>query len=317
MNKYRLMWVAAFLLIGIPVPGQDREKTPVEVDYANPKEYVVGGVDVAGNHHFSSSQIISLTGLQKGMRVTVPSDDLSSVVNRLWLQRYFENVSLEIDHLSAEGDSAFFTIRIVERPRVSRWSFTGVRKSEEKDLQERLNLRRGGEFSDHVSQTSVDIIRRFYSEKGFLQCEVEPQTQRDTIIKNAIRVNFAVDRGPRVRIKDIRFIGNTDVSDFKLARSMKKTKSNKLYNFFSSKNLTKGIHHARGLISAFNEAGYRCPDRKGFHLLARARKTGNRTYDRPRQAVLFQGHHLTGNSVHSADELNSILQLRKAIRMTW
>ena len=314
MNKYRLMWVAAFLLIGIPVPGQDREKTPVEVDYANPKEYVVGGVDVAGNHHFSSSQIISLTGLQKGMRVTVPSDDLSSVVNRLWLQRYFENVSLEIDHLSAEGDSAFFTIRIVERPRVSRWSFTGVRKSEEKDLQERLNLRRGGEFSDHVSQTSVDIIKRFYSEKGFLQCEVEPQTQRDTIIKNAIRVNFAVDRGPRVRIKDIRFIGNTDVSDFKLARSMKKTKSNKLYNFFSSKKFNEKEYpnDKKGLISAFNEAGYRDARivKDSIYYVEPGKLGIDFTIDQGKR-YYFRDITWTGNSVHSADELNSILQIEK------
>ena len=314
MNKYRLMWVAAFLLIGIPVPGQDREKTPVEVDYANPKEYVVGGVDVAGNHHFSSSQIISLTGLQKGMRVTVPSDDLSSVVNRLWLQRYFENVSLEIDHLSAEGDSAFFTIRIVARPLVSRWSFTGVRKSEEKDLQERLNLRRGGEFSDHVSQTSVDIIKRFYSEKGFLQCEVEPQTQRDTIIKNAIRVNFAVDRGPRVRIKDIRFIGNTDVSDFKLARSMKKTKSNKLYNFFSSKKFNEKEYpnDKKGLISAFNEAGYRDARivKDSIYYVEPGKLGIDFTIDQGKR-YYFRDITWTGNSVHSADELNSILQIEK------
>ncbi len=59
--------------------GQESGKTsaPVEVDYDHPKTIYVGGVTVEGNHQFSSQQIVSLTGLQKGMRVTVPSDDAS------------------------------------------------------------------------------------------------------------------------------------------------------------------------------------------------------------------------------------------------
>ena len=116
----------------------------VEVDYNRPVKYKVGGVSVDGNNYFSESQIISLTGLQKGMEVTVPSEELSGIVRRLWLQGYFEDVSMEIDHLSADRDSAFLKILVSERPRVSRWSFSGVKSGEKKDLQERLNLRRGG-----------------------------------------------------------------------------------------------------------------------------------------------------------------------------
>ena len=59
----------------------------VEVDYTRPVKYKVGGVSVEGNNYFSESQIISLTGLQKGMEITVPSEDLSGIVRRLWLQR--------------------------------------------------------------------------------------------------------------------------------------------------------------------------------------------------------------------------------------
>lgn len=311
MKTSRLILAALLLLSGSAAAGQDRN---VEVDYAAPKDYVIGGVSVAGNHYFSAQQIISLTGLQEGMRVTVPSDDLSSVVRRLWSQRYFEDVSLEIDHLSAQGDSAFFVIRIQERPRVSRWTFTGVKKGEEKDLKERLNLRRGGEFSDYVSKTSVDIIKRFYSEKGFLQCEVEPQTQRDSIIKNAMRVNFAVRRGPKVRIKNINFIGNTAVSDFKLAKSMKKTKSNKFYNFFNSKKFNEKEYPSdkKGLISAFNEAGYRDARilKDSVYYVAPGKLGIDLELDQGRK-YYFRNITWTGNSVHSTDELNQILQIKK------
>ena len=191
----------------------------VEVDYTHPVKYKVGGVSVEGNNYFSESQIISLTGLQKGMDITVPSEEMSGIVRRLWLQRYFEDVSMEIDHLSADRDSAYLKIIIVERPRVSRWSFTGVKSGEKKDLQERLNLRRGGEFSDYVETTCYGIIKKYYAEKGFLNCQVKAEVQKDTIIKKAIRVNFAVDRGEKVKVKEINFIGNDHVKEYKLARA--------------------------------------------------------------------------------------------------
>ena len=32
-------------------------------------------------------------------------------------------------------------------------------------------------------------------------CDVDVQVEKDTVVRNAIRVNFAVDRGPKVKIK--------------------------------------------------------------------------------------------------------------------
>ena len=316
MKIYRLICILAFALAGITVMAQEVEKTsePVEIDYDLPQKYIVAGVSVEGNHYFNAQQIISLSGLQKGMEVTVPSDDLSSIVSRLWMQRYFEDIALEIDHLSENRDSAYFRIRIQERPRVSRWLFSGVKKGEKKELEERLNLRRGGEYSDYVAKTSTGIIKRYYAEKGFLNCDVDVQVQKDTIIKNAIRVNFAVDKGEKVKIRDINFEGNDGVSDFKLARSMKKTKSKKIYNFFSSKKFNEKEYpnDKQNLISKFNEAGYRDarilkdsiyyvePNRLGIDFKF---DQGKRYY--------FRNITWTGNSVYTTDQLNEILNISK------
>ena len=285
----------------------------VEVDYSRPVKYKVGGVSVEGNNYFSESQIISLTGLQKGMEITVPSEELSGIVRRLWLQRYFEDVSMDIDHLSADRDSAFLVIRISERPRVSKWSFSGVKSGEKKDLQERLNLRRGGEFSDYVEKTSSDIIKKYYAEKGFLDCQVKAEVEKDTIIRKAIRVNFAVDRGIKIKVKDINFIGNDHVKEYKLARSMKKTKSNKFYNFFHSKKFDPKEYpnDKKTLISAFNEAGYRDarivkdsiytiePGRLGIDITV---EEGDKYY--------FRDITWTGNSVYRSDQLNQVLSIK-------
>ena len=312
-NRYWMGILLGWLLAALPVWGQD-DKGRVEVDYNNPQKYIIGGVRVEGNKHVDAERIISLTGMQKGMELTVPGDAISSMVARLWAQRYFEDVAIAVDSLSAQRDSAWFVILIKERPRVSAWTFTGVKSGEKKELMDRLKLRRGGEYSDYVAKTSVDIIKRFYAEKGFLECKVTPEQKRDTMIKSAIRVNFAVDRGEKIKIKTINFIGNEHVTDWKLAKSMKKTKSAKFYNFFSSKkfNEKEFENDKRGLVSAFNEAGYRDarlvrdsiyyvkPNKLGIDLVL---AEGDKYY--------FRNISWTGNSVYSADQLNSILQINK------
>lgn len=304
------------LLAALPLASYGQQADGIEVDYSNPKKYIVGGVSVEGNHYYSSSQIVQLTGLSKGMEITIPGDDISSIVRRLWAQRYFKDVALKVDSLSAAADSAWLVIQIKERPRVSRWTFTGVRSGEKKDLMESLNLRRGGEFSEYVSTTSCDIIKRFYANKGFMRCTVTPEVQEDTVIKNAIRVNFAVDKGERVRIKEIHFIGDKNVTDYKLEKAMKKTNSAKWYNFFQTKKFNEKEYLADkgNLISAFNEAGYR--DARilrdsVYYLTDDPNRLGIDFYVDEGDRYYFRNITWTGNSVYSSDALNQVLAIQK------
>ena len=285
-----------------------------EIDYNRPRKYIVGGVTVEGNNYFNSQQIIQLAGLAKGMEITVPGEEVSAIVRRLWLQRYFEDISLVVDHLGQTPDSAYFKIIIKERPRVSQWSFSGIKSGDKKELQDRLNLRRGGEFSEYVEKTSADIIKRYYAEKGFLNATVKAETKKDTIIMNAIRVNFNIDRGERVRIKDINFIGNEHVKDFKLARAMKKTKSNKFYNFFNSKkfNQKEYINDKKLVLSAFNEAGYRDARlvRDSVYYIEPKRLAIDLVFEEG-DKYYFRDITWTGNSVYPSEVLNSVLQVQK------
>ena len=285
------------------------------VDYARPHKYFVGGVRVEGNQYFGADQIIQLSGLRKGMAVTLPGDDVSSVVNRLWAQRKFEDVSIRLDSLSSARDSAYLVIQVVERPRVSRWTFTGVKKSEQKDLMDdRLSLRRGGEFSDYVEKTSVGIIERFFKEKGFLNVKVNVEVTKDTLIKGAIRVNFAVTKGRKVKIKKIRFFGNDHVKSTQLMSSMEKTRDMRLMNLFKSKKFDEKEYpnDKKKLISKFNENGYR--DARLIRdsiFYIKSNRLGINFYFEEGRRYYFRNITWTGNSVYSTDQLNEILQIKK------
>ena len=314
MRGKKILCAALLLLTGMTLKAQT-SRSGIEVDYNHPKKYVVGGVSVEGNQYFNQHQILQLTGLQAGQEITVPGEDVTGIVKRLVAQRYFEDVAVVVDSLNAKADTAWFVISIRERPRVSRWNYTGVKSGEKKDLQERLNLRPGREYSDYVKNTSVDIIKRYYKEKGFLKVDVDVQAERDTVIRSAIKVTFNVNKGKKIRIKDINYSGNTDVKPMKLAKNMKETHAATWYNFFKSKKFKEKEYEKdrKTVLEAFNEAGYRDARlvRDSVYFLEDGKHLNiDMDFDQGRK-YYFRNISWTGNSVYSSETLNEILQIKK------
>ncbi|MBS7273953.1 MAG: outer membrane protein assembly factor BamA [Bacteroidales bacterium] len=316
MMKLGRILVCFSLAAGLALSASAQSLVP-EVDYNHPKKYVVGGIKVEGNTYYSDQQIISQTGMREGMDVTVPGEEFTNMVKRLWIRSFFEDVAISVDSLNATSDTAFFKIAIKERPRMSRWSFTGIKTSEQKDIMERVSLRRGGVFSEYVEKTTCDIIKRYFSEKGFLLCDVTVDVAKDTMVRNAIKVTFNIDKGEKIKIRDINFIGNENVKEFKIAKEMKKTKSNKIYNFFHSKkfNEKEYIADKKNAISAFNEAGYRDARLVRDSIYYVYTKKGKKklaidlVFDEG-EKYYFRDISWTGNSVYSSEALNEVLGIK-------
>ena len=309
-GRFTLM-VAALLLSTLGLYGQTMD---VEVDYNNPKEYVIGGVRVEGNSYYTDEVILSVCGLTVGNKITIPGEDVSNIVRKMWAQKYFDNVAIDIDRVSEKGDSVYLCLNLREKPRLSYIEFTGVKSGEKKELLERLHLRRGSFFTDYEDVVSRDIIKRFYAEKGFINCNVDTRLVPDSTIAHANKLYFSVERGEKIKVKDINFIGNENVSDFKIARSMKKTKSNKFYNLFSSKkfNRKEFINDKKSAISAFNEEGYRDARlvRDSVYYVDEKHVNIDLYFDEG-DRYYFRDLTWTGNSVYPTETLNRLLSINK------
>ena len=107
MKRNFLALIGAILLLTVlPAVAQDAGSVPVEVDYNSPKTYVVGGVRVSGTKYLGESQLLSVLGIRPGDTVTVPGDDVSAAVKRIWLQGAASNIGFYVDSLSAGRDTA-------------------------------------------------------------------------------------------------------------------------------------------------------------------------------------------------------------------
>lgn len=315
MNFKKLYITALLCLCPLFLMAQEEKSSNgVVVNYEKPTNYIVGGVDVEGIKYLNKDQIIALTGLKVGQKVKVPSEELTAVVKRVWLQRYFENVAISIDSLVPTRDTAYFKLTLTERPRVSKWSFLGVKSGERSDLQEKLSLRRGAELSEYGIKTNVGIIKSYYKEKGFQNCEVDVIQERDTVIKNAVRVTFDVKKGAKVKIKLIEFEGVHNVKEGKLVKAMKNTRDMRLRNFFSSKKFKEKEYDndKRAMIEAFNEAGFR--DAKiisdSMYYIEPNRLAIKFKIDEGKR-YYFRNITWTGNSLYTEEELNNVLMIKK------
>ena len=312
MTLKKILAIAALL---IPAFSANAQRSDIEVDYNRPRKYVVGGIGIEGNRYFNDHQLLQLVGVQKGTELTVPGEEITMIVKRLVAQRYFEDVSVVVDSLCPSADTAWFKIIVKERPRVSRWTYSGVKSGERKDLQERLSLRPGREYSDYVKNTSTEIIKRYYKEKGYLKTEVDVQVTKDTMIASAIRVNFDVTKGPKVRIKDINFSGNENVKERKLAKNMKETHAAKWYNLFKSKKFKEKEYQndRKTVLEAFNEAGYRDARlvRDSVYFMEDGKHLAIDMVFDEGEKYYFKDITWTGNSVYSTEVLNEILQIKK------
>ena len=313
MKLFRILLVILFIL-PLSLKGQDNVTNNNVVNYDSPNTYILGGIKVRGINYLREEQLISLTGLQVGDKVTIPSEEISSVVKRIWMQRFFSDVAIIVDSLNHAKDTCYLVLQLQERPRVSRWNFNGVKNSEKSDLQERVKLKRGSELSDYVIKSSTEIIKNYYKEKGFGDVDVTMTQENDTVVKNAVRVTFNIDRGTKLKVDNITFHGIGDVKPSKLAAAMKKTKAKGLKNFFKSKKfIEKEYKNDReAILEVFNEAGYRdarvirdsishTPDNKiNLDIFI---EQGQKYY--------FRDITWTGNSVYTADQLNSVLRIEK------
>jgi outer membrane protein insertion porin family len=306
------------LLISAIVPfsrisAQDTTITRTAVvDYNNPRDYIIGGLTVSGTKFIRPEQILSMTGLSVGDSIRIPSEDLSSVLKRIWMQRFFSDAAFYIDSL--KGDTVYLNFYLQERPRVSRWDFEGIKSTEKTDLQEKVKLRVGSELSDYIISSSSDLIRKYYVEKGFLQAEVTTRQETDTTYENAVKVTFVVDRKHKVKIQHITFEGNHNVKGAKLAASMKKTKDRRLINFFSSKKFNEEEYEndKNLLIQTYSERGFRdATILKDSIYYIEEGKLGIRFVIDEGKKYYFRNVTWTGNSLFTSEHLNNVLRIKK------
>jgi outer membrane protein insertion porin family len=302
--------MAQFGRTGTPTPSRPTSNT--DLSYLNPKELIIGGTSVSGTEFLDKDVLITISKLTIGDRVTVPGDATSNAVKNLWLQGLFDDVKLNITEI--RSDTVFFEIAVVERPRLTRIELLGLKKGEITDVNEKLNDKTGKVVNENLLKTTTDIIKKHFTEKGFLFTDVAITQRKDTSEANNIILDIKVDKNDRVKISEVSFTGNKDFKSSALKKYLKKTKERAFYKVFGSGKFLQNKYDEDKLtmISKMHEKGYRDAE----IIKDTTFRTGESTigvnvdiYEGPK--YYFGNVTWAGNAKYSTQVLDAILSIKK------
>ncbi|MFN5336611.1 MAG: outer membrane protein assembly factor, partial [Bacteroidota bacterium] len=206
--------------------GQSRYASPkpiniLELNYAKPQKFRIAGIKAVGLSTLDEVAIISLSGLKVDDRIEVPGDAISGALKKLWGQGIIGDVKILVTKI--EGEDIYLLLDLTERPRFSRVEFSGINKTQEGELRDKVNIR-GRVVRDDVLNTAKRNIEKYYLDKGYLNTEVKIIQDRDTTLPNSVKLRFDIDPKSKVKINEIAIYGNNEISDRAIKGKLKKTK---------------------------------------------------------------------------------------------
>ena len=208
--------------------NRDTTVTNIEADLLNiynqktSKKYKVSAVKVVGNRFFDENLLLSIANINVGDEIAIPEgDNFSKAITKLWAQNYFSNVEIYITKLT--GKNIEIEIAVTERPRLSKFYFKGVPKGQGEELSGKTGLIPNRVITENMKISAVEAIKKFYAEKGYRDSKVKIVERKDTTANNTLALDFVIDKGPKVKINNINFGGNT-IDEGRLKKQLKGTK---------------------------------------------------------------------------------------------
>jgi outer membrane protein insertion porin family len=157
---------------------------------------------------------------------------------RLWATGFLSDLSIETaDYTFANGVvGKLVTYNMEERERVKIVNYQGTKKIERAKIDEQLRARgiemRLDSFVDNGTIRRIEsVLREMMAEKGFTNAEVSHAITSVAGGPKLVNVTFTVSEGPKIKIREVEFIGNTAKSDRTLRRKMKDNKPPGLLGF--------------------------------------------------------------------------------------
>lgn len=300
------------LLFAIFILGKSNALFAQELKLENGKEYILADVDVTGKFQYNKQTVITFTGLEKGQKIIVPGSDISAAIKKLWKLGLFRDVNFYVNKI--EGDSVYLELELYELPKLADAKIQGIKKGKAEDLLKETDLKKGKVVNENLITTTKNYIENKFKKDGYYNTKVLIGTEPDST-GTEVKMVVNIDRGKKVKVKSIDFIGNEQFTDNKLKRALKNTKKKNALRVWKRSKFIKEKYKEdlNSVIDKYKENGFRD-----------ARITSDSvTYDKKKNSLAikinleegkkyyFGNVRFVGNTVYNERQLNNILGIKK------
>ncbi len=282
------------------------------LSYKDGKKYILAGLEVKGLKSYNEQTVKTYTGLRIGQPITVPGEQISAVINKLWGLELFSDIDFFTTNI--DGDNIYLELVIKERPSLSNVTIKGVKQRKVEAIIKDTDLKKGKKITESLIANTKNYLQNKYKKQGYLNAKVNISTTIDTSETNAKNMVINVKKGDKVKIRNIIFEGNDELTSKKLSKAFKKTKQKKIYRFWKkSKYIKDDYENDLSLLAdKYAENGYRDArvlsdtiikvNEKNIDVKIKVEE-GNKYY--------FGEIDFVGNSVYTDRQLHRLLRIKK------
>ncbi|MCX6572634.1 MAG: outer membrane protein assembly factor BamA [Candidatus Aminicenantes bacterium] len=218
---------------------------------------IVEKIEIVGNDRVTTETVLYYLSVREGDFYS--ADQFRRDFRVLWSTGFFSNITFE-ESQGARGK--IIKITVEENAVVRSVTYKTGKKVKEKDIVEKLkekdqSILPYSYYSAFKVQRIKDTIADLLTEKGLLASKIESEVVRQG--KNEVDVQIRVDEGPKVRVGEVAFEGDTKIQSSKLENSMKENRSHSMFNWVAGKDVYKSNkleEDAEALKNKYQELGY-------------------------------------------------------------
>ncbi len=166
---------------------------------------IVGSIQVRGNKRVVDSTILYYIKTKKGEPIS--RSQIRKDIEQIYSLGQFRDVRVET-HPSVDGLNVIFIVEEISS--VGDITLLGNGEVSEDDIREKLTIKRGMTFQDHLLQEVKEQVTLLYHDKGFFFVDVDTDTKLSS--ENLTNINIRIREGKKVKIKNIHFVGNKRLS---------------------------------------------------------------------------------------------------------
>jgi len=205
-----------FFAVLRPVGAQDAQQGQ------SSRQYIITKIFFEGNRRIQRDTLLARIFSRVGDTYSV--DALQRDFRALWNTQFFEDITLEVQTDPDNPNGKIVIFHVVERPIIRRIEYKGEKSITESDIldaykKEHVDLTVESQFDPTKIKRAEVVIKELLAAHGRQFATVKATYERIPST-NAVKLDFIIDEGPKVKVGTIRFVGNKAFSDKKLIWAM-------------------------------------------------------------------------------------------------
>jgi len=177
----------------------------------------VDEVRVAGNRRVEAGSVLDRAKTAEGR--PLDRKQVSRDIRDIYDLGYFADV--KVDATETSDGKVVVTFVVLEKPAIGEIRYEGNREVDDDTLKEKVTLKQNTILDVNRVEESVEKIRKTYTDKGYYLAEVDYDIRMMDETSNRVSVVYEIQEFQKVQVKRITLIGNENIPDQELKRTMK------------------------------------------------------------------------------------------------